>query len=136
MIHIYVNILAQGGDRSYFYQIFMGRKQPIPLQDSELFTKLRRKLLEIVWTALWCCDLVIWCFTVDILVSLNYVMTVFGANLFRLFVIENFKVSAICKKLWRVRLLYQYLCCSMLCNSSMYILSKWSIAWSKNEYYI
>ena len=100
------------------------------------FTKLRRKLLEIVWTALWCCDLVIWCFTVDILVSLNYVMTVFGANLFRLFVIENFKVSAICKKLWRVKLLYQYLCCSMLRNSNVYILSKWSIDWSKNEYHI
>ena len=36
-IHIYVNSLARGGDRSYFYQIFMRRNQPIPLQGSELF---------------------------------------------------------------------------------------------------
>ena len=45
VIHIYVNILAQGGDRSYFYQIFMGRKQPIPLQDSELFYKAEKKIV-------------------------------------------------------------------------------------------
>ena len=36
-IHIYVKISARTGERSYFYQIFMRRKQAIPLQDSELF---------------------------------------------------------------------------------------------------
>ena len=34
---VYVNSLAWGGERSYFYQMFMRRKQPIPLQGSELF---------------------------------------------------------------------------------------------------
>ena len=32
-----VKFSAGTGDRSYFYQIFMRRKQPIPLQVSELF---------------------------------------------------------------------------------------------------
>ena len=36
-IPTYVNILAWAGDRNYFYQISMKRKQAIPLQDSELF---------------------------------------------------------------------------------------------------
>ena len=36
-IPIYVNILARAGERNYFYQISMKRKQAIPLQDSELF---------------------------------------------------------------------------------------------------
>ena len=35
--------MAQGGDRRYFYQIFMGGKQPIPLQDSKLFYKAEKK---------------------------------------------------------------------------------------------
>ena len=32
-----VKFSAGTGDRSYFYQIFMRRKQPIPLQGNELF---------------------------------------------------------------------------------------------------
>ena len=36
-IPICVNILARAGDRNYFYQISMKRKQAIPSQDSELF---------------------------------------------------------------------------------------------------
>ena len=36
-IPIYFNILARAGERNYFYQISMKRKQAIPLQDSELF---------------------------------------------------------------------------------------------------
>ena len=42
-IHIYVKILARTGERSYFYQIFMRRKQAIPLQGSELFYKAEKK---------------------------------------------------------------------------------------------
>ena len=42
-IHIYVKISARTGDRSYFYQIFMRRKQAIPLQGSELFYKAEKK---------------------------------------------------------------------------------------------
>ena len=41
-IHIYIKISARTGERSYFYQIFMRRKQAIPLQGSELFKTLRR----------------------------------------------------------------------------------------------
>ena len=36
-IPIYVNISARAGERNYFYQISIKRKQAIPLQDSELF---------------------------------------------------------------------------------------------------
>ena len=42
-IYIYVKILARTGERSYFYQIFMRRKQAIPLQGSELFYKAEKK---------------------------------------------------------------------------------------------
>ena len=42
-IHIYVKISARTGERSYFYQIFMRRKQAIPLQGSELFYKAEKK---------------------------------------------------------------------------------------------
>ena len=42
-IHIYVKISARTGERSYFYQIFMRRKQAILLQDSELFYKAEKK---------------------------------------------------------------------------------------------
>ena len=42
-IHIYVKILARTGERSYFYQIFIRRKQAIPLQGSELFYKAEKK---------------------------------------------------------------------------------------------
>ena len=50
-IHIYVKILARTGERSYFYQIFMRRKQPISLQGSALFQntekKFHRRLFEL-----------------------------------------------------------------------------------------
>ena len=45
-IHIYVKILARTGERSYFYQIFMRRKQAIPLQGSELFYKAEKKYYQ------------------------------------------------------------------------------------------